>query len=383
MFKALEKKIIRISGRPCRPTPLSFETLLVAVSHVYSFCVVLWHRLYKSGCIPKKQLPCPVISVGNITAGGTGKTPMTIYLADLLIRLGKKPAVISRGYKGSFEKRAAVVGNGKQLLLDAHQAGDEPHMMARLKRFPVVVGKNRYQAGCMAVDRLAPDVVVLDDGFQHIQLKRNLDLVLMDHDQPFGNGRILPAGRLREPAARALARAHAVILTRCPEKRSGQPHPVSCIAPGIPVFYTFHQPFLAAFYPAGHQKKNQDSGLCGNHERVPDLGVLKEASVVLFSGIADNQAFFRTIRDLGGNVLDHLEFEDHYRYKRSDIQLIQDRAGAVKAQMLVTTQKDWGKLDTQITWPLNLAVVGVQVIFDDEPGFCRFIKTRFAAMKYS
>ncbi len=364
MFKALEKKIIQVSGQQFQPAAFSFEGLLVAASFLYGAGTVFRNRLYRSGCLEQKSLPCPVISVGNITAGGTGKTPMAIYLADLLTRLGRKPVVISRGYKGRLKKGAAVVGNGYDLFLDADQAGDEPHMMARMKQFGVVVGKNRYHAGLLALDRLSPDIMLLDDGFQHIRLKRNIDLLLMDHDQPFGNGRMLPAGRLREPAARALVRAHAVILTRCPDIIPRKPHPVSCLAPHLPVFYTRHQPFLYTWISGPDSKP---------HTR---LDSLKGLCVVLFSGISDNQSFYRTIQNLGARILDHLEFADHYRYKGADIRKIQDRAVSLGADMLVTTQKDWAKLDPGEKWMKDLAVVGVQLVFSKEKRFQSFITSR-------
>jgi tetraacyldisaccharide 4'-kinase len=367
MFERLTKKITTISRRTYQAVPLSFEGLLVAASYVYGAGAALRNRLYRSGYLAQKQLPCPVICVGNIIAGGTGKTPMTIYLADLLTRLGHKPVVISRGYKGSLKTGAAVVGNGKDLFLNAEQAGDEPHMMARLKQFPVVVGKNRYQAGLLALEHLAPDAVVLDDGFQHIQLKRDMDLLLMDHDQPLGNGRILPAGRLREPFAPALARAHAVILTRCPGSLPDKPHLISGLAPGIPVFYTRHQPFLAAFHPVENGYRDQGKD--------PGLDVFKNRSVVLFSGIADNQAFHKSITDLGATIAVHLAFDDHHQYTLSDIQQIQNLARSVHAQLLVTTQKDWGKLDPYINWPMDLAVVGVKIAFEKEKRFQSFIRT--------
>jgi tetraacyldisaccharide 4'-kinase len=376
MFKALEKKIIEKSAQTYQAKGISFEGLLVAAAWIYKSGAVIRNRLYQSGCLTTKQLPCPVISVGNITAGGTGKTPMAVFLADLLIRLKKKPVVISRGYRGGLKKGAAVVGNGREVFLDPTLAGDEPYMMAGLKRFAVVVGKDRYQAGCLALEQVAPDVVILDDGFQHLRLHRDLDLVLMDHDHPVGNGRILPAGRLREPPVQALARTDAVILTRCPAKRPDRPHPVLGLATVLPVFYTRHLPFLAAVHPAGFQKPGQGRSLWGDPASMPDLNMFQGVSAVLFSGIADNRAFCRTLRDLGANILDHLEFEDHYRYKRADLCRVRDRATALKARILVTTQKDWARLDTKITWPMDLAVVGIRMTFEDETGFQRFIEQR-------
>ncbi len=376
MFKALEKKIIHASRRQ-DPVPfLSFDTLLKAVSYGYQAGAVLRNRWYQSGRISRNRLPCPVISVGNIMAGGTGKTPMAVYLADVLIRSGKKPVVISRGYKGSLKHPAAIVSDGTRLFLDARAAGDEPYMMACLKRFPVVVGKDRYRAGCLALDQLDVDVVVLDDGFQHMQLRRNLDLVLIDHDFPLGNGWMLPAGRLREPAAQALARADAVILTRCPETPETLPHPISALAPGLPVFYSRHQPFLASVYPAGPRHSRSHLDTQKKSETIPLSDNLKGVSAVLFSGIADNRAFFRTIQRFGANIRDHLEFEDHYRYKRADILQIQHRALALNADMLLTTQKDWARLDKDVTWPMDLAVIGITLSLENESGFRRLVETR-------
>jgi tetraacyldisaccharide 4'-kinase len=375
MFKTLEKKIIHASARQGPVSLLSFDSLLKAVSFGYGAGVTLRNKWCESGLFHRKTLPCPVISIGNITAGGTGKTPMAVYLADLLIQMGKHPVVLSRGYKGTLKKNAALVGDGDRVFLDACQAGDEPYMMAALKRFPVVVGKDRYQAGCMALDRLKVDVVILDDGFQHVRLKRDLDLVLMDHDSPLGNGRLLPAGRLREPPIPALARADAVILTRCPENAMKKSHWVSGASPDLPVFFARHHPFLAGIDPSGSRKETRHGLIWGNSKKTTALDWFQGVSVVLFSGIADNRTFYRTIRHLGANILDHLEFSDHYRYKRADVLQIQQRALALNADMLVTTEKDRVRLEKTIVWPMDLAVVGISLSLDSESGFRRLVET--------
>ena len=375
MFKSLEKKIVQATERHGSVPFLSFDALLKAVSLGYGAGVTFRNKGYDTGRFRRKLLPCPVISIGNITAGGTGKTPMAVYVADLLIRMGKHPVVISRGYKGTLGKTAAVAGDGTCLFLDARQAGDEPYMMAALKRFPVVVGKDRYQAGCLALDRLPVDVVILDDGFQHRRLKRDLDLVLMDHASPLGNGRLLPAGRLREPAIPALARADAVVLTRCPDNTRNPPHLILAAAPDLPVFYARHDLFLAGIEPAGSRKAVPHDLVRKNFGKTAARDRLQDVSAVLFSGIADNRSFCRKIRGLGANVLDHLEFADHYRYKRADILQIQKRAAVLNADMLVTTEKDRARLDRSIVWPVDLAVVGVSLSLDSESGFRRLVET--------
>lgn len=375
MFQSFEKKIIQASQRQGPVSFLSFDALLKAVSMGYGAGAALRNKGYDTGRFRRRTLPCPVISIGNITAGGTGKTPMTVYVADLLIQTGKHPVVISRGYKGALGKTPAVVGDGTRLFMDARQAGDEPYMMAALKRFPVVVGKDRYQAGCLALERLPVDVAVLDDGFQHRRLKRDLDLVLMNYASPLGNGRLLPAGRLREPPMPALARAGAVILTRCPDNVQETPHWVSRAVPGLPVFYARHHPFPAGIEPAGPRQAAADDPFRKDYEKTAALNRFRGVSVVLFSGIADNRSFYRTVRDLGANVLDHLEFADHYRYKRADILQIQQRALALGADMLVTTEKDRVRLEKTIAWPMDLAVIGISLSLDSESGFRRLVET--------
>lgn len=354
----LADRVTRISGMDYEPERFSLEQLLVAVSGIYGAVSGFRSALYRQGRLKRKSLPCPVISVGNVTAGGTGKTPTTIFLADLLRRMGRKPAVLSRGYKGTLDRPAAVVGDGTRIFLDAKTAGDEPMMMATRGRFPVVVGKDRHAAGCLALEACDADVLILDDGFQHLKLKRDLDLVLMDHDRPLGNGRILPAGRLREPPDPAVQQAHAILLTRCPDRETDGPHPVCRRFPGKPVFRTRHRPFLAGWVPggAGHGAATDGHDTDG----VPrELSELRHRNLVLFSGIADNAAFARTMASLGGNILDHLEFTDHYRYKGSDLCRI--RQAVRGGDLLVTTEKDWVKLPQAVNWQADVAVVGIRL----------------------
>ena len=187
---------------------------LSMASKIYGGGVKLRQKLYQKGLVKSKRLPCMVISVGNLSVGGTGKTPMTIYLANLIQDFGNKAVVISRGYKGRAEKAGGIVSDGKVLLMGPETAGDEPYMMAvKLKNVPVIVGKNRFEAGMLAVRTFKPEVLVLDDAFQHLKLERDLDLVLLDCQRPFGNGHMLPRGIMREPVS-ALSRADALILTR-------------------------------------------------------------------------------------------------------------------------------------------------------------------------
>ena len=174
-----------------------FLLLLSMASKVYGGAVKLRRTFYKKSVFKSKKLSRPVISIGNITAGGTGKTPMTIYVANVINALGYNVAVVSRGYKGKAETKGGIVSDGETLLMTPEISGDEPYMMAaKLKDVPVIVGKNRFKAGRLAIGKFAPDIILLDDGFQHLKLERGLDLVLLDCRKPLGNGHLLPRGMM-------------------------------------------------------------------------------------------------------------------------------------------------------------------------------------------
>lgn len=345
------------------PAPFTLEWVLGFISRFYERCVRVRIWLYQKKILPQKELPCFVISVGNIVAGGSGKTPMTIYISALLNRIGKKPVVISRGYKGDYRSDVLVVSDGRQVLADAGQSGDEPFMMASEGLFPVVVGKDRFKAGKKALSVLTPrpDAVVLDDGFQHLKLKRDLNILLFDFKKPLGNNRFLPAGRLRERPQTASKRADALIFTRCPEKRgtTGPMDEILRLFPGLPFFKTSHKPFIRHWIGRdGLETKDQ-----------PGIAAIKGKNAVVFSGLADNPAFFRSMADLGVNMNQCLEFKDHHRYKTSDFDRIDEMARQTKADLILTTHKDWVRVGRKTGWPLDLVVVDVRIEFEDKQGF--------------
>ncbi len=364
----LEKRVESIIEKDYTPAPFSFEQLLVGCSNVYKAAARLRITMYRSGLFKQKKLPCKVISIGNVAVGGSGKTPMTIHLAEMLIEHGLHPVVVSRGYKGKLDKPASVVGDGTRVLMDTETAGDEPFMMAMRKRFPVVVGKDRYTAGRLAIDTFNPDVIILDDGFQHLSLDRDVNLVLFDCKRPFGNKRVLPAGRLRETMDMAKSRISGAIFTRCRIAEgttgSADKHKAGFLDEfdSLPVFYSCHAPFLADYY------SNDQS------DKIPtSLEDLEGQKVVLFSGIAKNVSFKETVARQGIKVLDHLEFEDHYRYKRADFLSIRNRADEVGADAILTTEKDWVKMDPAFAWKMNIGIIGVRIMFSDPQAFETFI----------
>ena len=376
-FNKLEKKITDISNQQYKPDLLSFKSLLICISYIYGFSVNLRLCLYNRGILKQKILPCFVISIGNIVIGGTGKTPMAVYVAKLLKKMGKSVVVLSRGYKGKYKNESLIVSDGNKIFCSVEDCGDEPYMMAKEKLFPVVVGKNRFKAGLKAINAFNPDIIVLDDGFQHLKLKRNLDLLLVDYVNPLGNKRLLPAGRLREIPQTLAHRADAIIFTRSPEndaidenikKKSGFDNEDIQFKT---FFKTFHQPYI--FKHITHNPMSK--------KLVSDVADLKGKSAILFSGIAKNSSFYLSMKNLGVNILEHLEFKDHYRYKEVDILMINKAVRNMHSDFILTTQKDWVKLNSNIEWATDLLVIGIDICFQQPETFQSFLNEKLSARK--
>jgi tetraacyldisaccharide 4'-kinase len=281
---------------------------------------------FASGLRRIRRLPCPVICVGNLTVGGSGKTPCTIALAQWLGARDRAAAVLLRGY-GRRSSGVMVAADLHGMHARWEAVGDEAVLLSRrLPGVPVIVGGDRYQAGCEALRRFPLDVLVLDDGFQHRQLHRDLDLVMLDATDPFGGGRLLPRGRLREPAA-ALRRAHALILSRTDQgpDLAGFRLRLERLAPGAPQILTRHRP-------------SGLTDLAGGGER--PLGLLQGRRVLAVSGIANPPAFHRTLTALGVVLAGTLAFPDHHPYGPDDILRAEAAAQEAGADMIVTTEKD-------------------------------------------
>ncbi|MBI5810633.1 MAG: tetraacyldisaccharide 4'-kinase, partial [Deltaproteobacteria bacterium] len=177
-------------------TGLAPHIALYLLSILYGASVRMRASLFAIGLIKTKRLPCRVVSIGNLTVGGSGKTPMVMHMADILQKKGRRVVILCRGYKGSA-KGVNAVSDGRTVLLGYKEAGDEPYLLARrLKGVPVVVGRDRYKSGLYAIEAFSPDVILLDDGFQHIRLARDVNILLVDSKEGFGNGHLLPRGLL-------------------------------------------------------------------------------------------------------------------------------------------------------------------------------------------
>lgn len=316
-----------------------FILFLIFLSLLYRQTIKLRNRLYDVRVCQQKKLHTRVISIGNITVGGTGKTPMVIMLANMLKEHGYRPAILSKGYGGKKKSPVNVVSDGAHLLMGYVEAGDEPVLLAKsVPGIPVLTGPKRILTGKFAGEALGADIIILDDGFQHRSLGRDIDIVLLDAARPFGNGRLLPRGPLRE-STEALKRADIIVWTGGGDKTEEKhghggapPPPLTSVCPGCdsaPVFRGYHRPKYLI---------QADMGKTYPPE------YLNGKKVCAFAGIGSPESFRKTLKSLGGRVVAFIPFPDHYRYNRKDIAVIRGTAADSAAETIVTTEKDGIKL---------------------------------------
>jgi len=335
-----------ISGRRNGAADRALLLLLRLCSLPYAFVMQLRATAYRCGLFRSFRLPRPVVSVGNLVVGGTGKTPMTVWIAAYLIMRGKRVAVLTRGYGGKLEGRVAVVADGRQRLLSPEEAGDEPCLLADLlPGLIVVMGSNRHAAGLMAMERFSPDIFILDDGFQHMRLQRDLDILLLDASRPLDNGFTLPAGLLRETFA-AVRRADIVIFTRCDREQQ----PAIKIPDKIPVGRAFHA--LSGCRPAAG----------GELRRFSDLVMLKGLA---FAGIANPESFFDSLESAGLQLTATLSFPDHAAYGAEEVAALAALRRSSRADYLITTAKDAVKLGSCGGRDLPLYIAELEMVFHD------------------
>ena len=310
---------------------------------------------YTWGVRRRRTLPCPVVSIGNLTLGGTGKTPLTMWVARWYQQQGWRVAVLSRGYGARPPTRLRVVSVGHGPLVDWQAAGDEPYLLAScLPGVPVVIGKDRYRTGRYAYEQFGVHVLILDDGFQHHALQRDLDIVLIDASNPFGSGALFPRGILREPL-HALRRADALVLTRV--EMAGETLSALCQQ-----MRQGHMP-----QPMYRLTTRAEALHCtGTHSAV-DLATLRQRRVVAFVGIGNPQAFVTTLTRLGAEVAALLVFPDHHPYTQEDWQTIVATASKQQATCLVTTEKDAVRLvpSWQASVPVYTLRIGVTFAASD------------------
>lgn len=340
-----------------------YKAFLYANSLLFSGIVQLRLWLYRQRILHDHHLGCLVVVVGNLTVGGTGKTPVVEKFARSLAERGRKVAILSRGYKSRAEPlyrrlwRTIVTGgkpppprivsDGEEVLLDSDNAGDEPFMLAKnLPGVIVLVDKNRVKSGSYAIKKFGCDTLILDDGFQYLPLKGRLNLLLVDKTNPFGNHRLLPRGIMREPI-KHLKRASYVFLT----KSDGTPDPE------LEALIRRHHPTVDIIECAHRPQYLQEVN--GSLRR--GLDFLRGRRVGAFSGIAAPDSFEAFLRDFGAQLLYTRRFLDHYRFSADELDHIFERAQEARLDFLVTTEKDAVRIDRDHQFPIPLYFLRLEI----------------------
>ncbi|MBC7331284.1 MAG: tetraacyldisaccharide 4'-kinase [Synergistetes bacterium] len=327
-----------------------------ALSSIYSLASRTYHFLYDSELLPSQRLSAKVISVGNITSGGTGKTPFVSYLARKLSSK-YRVAVLSRGYKGRREKSFGLVSDGKRLFLSVREAGDEAYLLAKsLVDIPVLVGKDRVFSGSFAVKYLRSQVLILDDGFQYRPLRRNLDIVLIDALDPFGKGSLLPQGLLREPLS-ALRRADIIVITKASLVSSGFLEELKStlkdINPCAPIF-------TADYKTTGLRE------LFGSRK----MWIQDEPAYVLCA-LGNPETFVKHLEGTGLKVIGARFYPDHHKYSSEELKEVQMEALSRGARLLITTAKDEVNMPPNFERLLPFLVSEVELQLGEEESFWR------------
>jgi tetraacyldisaccharide 4'-kinase len=313
--------------------------------------------LYSLQWLKPRTLPCPVISVGNITVGGTGKTPLVMALTKVLMAKGMVVAILSRGYKRT-KTSESVVSDGKTILLSPEESGDEPFLMAKVcQRTPVLVGKNRFINGQIALQRFGVKGLILDDGFQHLSLCRDINILLIDSHIGFGDRHLLPRGILREPLSQ-LRRADLFLLAKAKDPETCQllEKEIYEIHPSAQVFHSHYEPM----------------SLVGPKEEQEELDSLKGKNILAFSGIAHPDSFSSLLRKCGMKIVREAIFPDHHLYTAKDLSYIEDQAKGVDG--IVTTEKDMVKLNILRIDHLPIRALRIEMkIWEEEEFFKKVI----------
>lgn len=318
------------------------RAILLVTSKIYLVIVKIHRGLINARILRDKTLGVQVIAIGNLTVGGTGKTPVVEKFARTLQDAGRKVAILSRGYRSrpaplhrrllnmvllrEDQTPPRIVSDGKSLLLDSEMAGDEPYMLAsNLKDVVVLVDKDRVKSGRYAIEKCGCDTLLLDDGFQYWRLRgRRHDVVLIDRQQPFGNEHLFPRGTLREPHSH-LARAHTIFITKSDRKTAELRERIAKLNPTAAVIECVHQPLYFEDVFTGERHS---------------LDILRGKKVASLSGIAQPESFEQSLIRLGGELVYAKRFADHHRFSQQEILNTINRAKKRQADIILTTQKD-------------------------------------------
>ena len=308
--------------------------------------VIFWRNIfYNFNFFVSRKIPTKVVSVGNITAGGTGKTPAVIYLSQFFKKRNYKVAVLSRGY-GRKTAGTQLVTNGKETVDDWRNFGDEPTLISqKLKDVPIVVDQNRYRGAMYLIEKFNPDIIIMDDAFQHRSIERDLDLVLLNSQAPISDYRLIPHGLLREPI-RHLKRADAIILTKFNLGKPEQKLISKVKKSNLPVFYStiIHNHFFSI---------NNETFKPKNNTRA-----------LAVSGIADPRSFYESLQRTNIMMIDKIAYFDHYEFQQSDIENLKKALINNDAEIIVTTEKDMIRLKSLDLDGLDIYSLGIDFQLD-------------------
>jgi len=327
-----------------------FTFFLRILSFFYGLAIQLRLFSYKMGFLSTKRLPAHVVSIGNITTGGTGKTPFVIMLAKWAERNGLRVAILSRGYKGKRSNDSLVVSDGKNVLASVEDAGDEPTLLAKkLLTVPTLISKKRYKIGSLALKLFNSELLLLDDGYQHLSLHRDVNILLVDAKRQFGNRSLLPLGPLREPIEQ-IKRADIIIITRCTDERPGNDL-VDYFKKNFPV----RSILRARYFP------DQVIFPLVGKTHPPDI--LAGKNVVAFAGIANPDDFLEMVENLGAYVIHFETFSDHHFFSENEIEELVSWKKRPNVDFLLTTEKDWMRIDGKIDPNLDIALLTIKIDF--------------------
>lgn len=347
--------------------------ILRIFSVIYGWGVFCKLKLYTWGILKQHKLSCKVISLGNITVGGTGKTPTALRLASMIRDQGLRVVILNRGYRAGWKDDIGVVSDGNKMYMSVTEAGDEAYLLAKsLPGVPVVIGRNRTVTGEFAVKHLRAQVIILDDGYQHWQLARDLDIVLVDTLNVFGNNYLLPRGTLREPLSN-LNRAHTFLLTKADQSSDSARDTIRDTLRHYNeqaiVVESVHSP--RCFVEVAEWYKGIRSSNIGITE-------LKGRKVLAFSAIGNPSSFEKTLTDTGVAEVCGMRYPDHHTYTMIEMQEIMQKAEDEGVSALITTEKDAVKVPAEFIHsdrPLPLYVLSIEVRFTEgREDFAELIK---------
>ncbi|MBX3149226.1 tetraacyldisaccharide 4'-kinase [Candidatus Obscuribacterales bacterium] len=337
------------------------KTLLLPPSFVYGGIGFVRMKAYAEGLMTRVRPRVPVISVGNLSVGGTGKTPVTIDITRRLTADGKKIAILSRGYKRKSTDEYTVVSNGEQILSSCAEAGDEPFMMAQaLPQTVVISGKDRSSTSAIASDTFNCDLIVLDDGFQHLKLRRDFDVVLLDYSETLDDA-LVPAGRLREPFS-ALGRATHIVISKVPPYPD--PQRMRRFQELAEKYAPRAQVSMCRFRPASLRRMDGRDDM--------SFSQISGQKVVALCGIARPSAFADSLSQLGVEVVSLHAFPDHHWFSEGELNNLKSVLQKSGATHIVTTEKDLVRLDLPVELKEKVVALAMETEWIGSPPEFKF-----------